>query len=82
MKNWLVILTLFFTASTAIADGVPAKPATGTAVQAAPAPGRPQATAPKRKLGCMPHGDLRHCLSKGNNMAIIRCAEKPGQGKP
>lgn len=82
MKKRLVILALFCTASLAMADGVPAVPASETAAETASAPARPQARAHKRKPGRMPHGDLRHCLAQGSNMAIIRCAEKPGLRKP
>lgn len=82
MKNRLISLALLCIAGLAFAEGTPASPAAGNETASSPTPPRAHAKPPKRKLARMPQGDMRHCLDQDSNLAIIRCAEKPGLKKP
>ncbi len=73
MKTWLIPLTLLCAAGLAHADGMPG--ATPAAEAAAPA--KAKARTARYKPTQLPHGDLRHCLDRGSNAAIIHCAERP-----
>jgi hypothetical protein len=65
----LMILPLLVALNLARADGMPDAVPAASASEKAPARERVRAHKP------LPRGDIRHCLDRKTNEAIIRCAE-------
>lgn len=79
MKH-LVFLVISLSAATLVwaqAPKEPAKePAKAEPVKAEPAPAKQAGTGPKIPNPRRWHEDARHCLERGNNTDIIKCAEE------
>lgn len=88
MKTWIFTLPLLCAAHFALAaDTTPAPAADQTRSAAAPAPAKTGAPHRMHKRSMrrlhhvnLPHGDLRYCLERKTNAAIIRCAETRRKG--
>lgn len=76
MKRALISLALLMTVPVALAQEKPAakEPAKRAAPAAQPAAEKP-APVVARKLNPKRSEDARHCLGKGTNTEIIKCAE-------
>ena len=73
-KTGLILLPLLCAANVAMANGAGKDGAAGPAT-AAVAPAKTQARMQTHRPRHLPQGDLRRCLDRKSNAAIIRCAE-------
>ena len=77
MKTWIFTLPLLCAVNLALAADMEAAPAPGpTESASAPVKAVSHHRMHKRMMRNLPHGDLRYCLERKSNEAIIRCSEK------
>ncbi|MGA9992171.1 MAG: hypothetical protein WBP86_07560 [Thiobacillaceae bacterium] len=82
MKTWIFTLPLLCAVNFALAADMGAAPAADK-MESASAPVKAghhhrmhKRTVRKFRAVNLPHGDLRYCLDRKTNKAIIRCSEK------
>lgn len=76
VKTWFIVLPLLCLAGAATAQSVSPAPATAAPADGSQAAGVPPTKAAKPQTRQRQGGDIRGCLDKKNDKAVIRCAEQ------